>query len=240
MFGGDLNLEMGNDTATFELNDLLNVFIFNPDINLGMFLKALQQKNMLQILAEPNLLAVNGQEASFLAGGEFPFPVVQSGQNNSYVTIEWREFGIRLTFVANVLEDGKIRLKIAPEVSSLDYSNSLTISGFLVPALTSRKAETEVELGDGQSFAVAGLLDNRMRDSYSKIPGLGDIPILGKLFQSKTANKNRTELMVLVTPTVVKPSEPGQEPPLPVFPEPFLDKSSFDKSRPNSTDKEKE
>jgi pilus assembly protein CpaC len=227
---GDVDLNVNNDTATFNLQNLLNVFIFRPDVNMGMILRALQNKNLLQILAEPNLLAADGQEASFLAGGEIPVPVVQSSQTNA-VTIQWREFGIRLNFTANTLHDGRIRLKVSPEVSSLDYANAVTVSGFTIPALTSRKAETQVELSDGQSFAIAGLLDKRMRDTYSKIPGLGDIPVLGKLFQSKAANKNQTELMVLVTPSVVEPIDPGQTPPLPEFPEPFLDKKNFDKAR---------
>ncbi len=236
LVSGGIGRTLAHTPSVFGLNDLLNIFIFRADVNLGMVIRAMQQKNLLQILAEPNLLAANGKEASFLAGGEFPFPVIQSGQNNNAVTIQWREFGIRLNFLANALDDGRIRLKVAPEVSSLDYSNALTISGFLIPAMTSRKAATEVELKNGQSFAVAGLMDNRMRDTYSKIPGLGDIPILGKLFQSKATNKSNTELMVLVTPVIVKPFEPGQEPPLPAFPEPFLHKEIFDKARPGHSD----
>ena len=216
------------------MNDLLNIFIFRSDVNMGMVIRALQQKNLLQILAEPDLLAANGQEASFLAGGEFPFPIVQTGTGTSAISIEFKEFGIRLKFVANILEDKKIRLKVAPEVSALDYANALTISGFLIPALTSRKAETEVELSDGQSFAIAGLMDNRLTNTISKVPGLGDIPILGNLFKSKALDKNKTELMVMVTPTVVQPLEPDQEPPLPEFPEPFLDNKSFDKQKQDS------
>ncbi len=217
--------------SAFGLNDLLNIFIFRADVNMGMVIRAMQQKNLLQILAEPDLLAANGQEASFLAGGEFPFPMVQTGTGSTAISIVFKEFGIRLRFVANVLEDGKIRLKVAPEVSALDYSNALTVSGFLIPALTSRKAETEVELGNGQSFAIAGLIDNRITEAVSKVPGLGDIPILGKLFQSKALNKNKTELMVMVTPTIVVPLEPGQAPPLPEFSEPFLDNDGFDKKK---------
>jgi len=227
---GDLDLNVSENMATFTLNNLLNVFIYRPDVNMGMVLRALQNRNLLEILAEPNLLAADGQEASFLAGGEIPVPVIQSAQTNA-VTIQWREFGIRLNFTANTLHDGRIRLKVSPEVSSLDYANAVTISGFTIPALTSRKAETQVELSDGQSFAIAGLLDKRMRDAFTKIPGLGDIPVLGKLFQSKSANKNQTELMVVVTPSVVEPADPGQTPPLPEFPEPFLDENNFDKDR---------
>ena len=228
---GGIPRGLAQTPSAFGLNDLLNIFIFRSDVNMGMVIRALQQKNLLQILAEPDLLATNGQEASFLAGGEFPFPIVQSGTGSTSLSIEFKEFGIRLKFLANVLEDGKIRLKVAPEVSALDYANALTVSGFLIPALTSRRAETEVELSDGQSFAIAGLMDNRITDVISKVPGLGDIPILGNLFKSKGLNKSKTELMVMVTPTVVQPLEPDQEPPLPEFPEPFLDIKSFDKKK---------
>ena len=214
--------------SVFGLSDLLNIFLFRPDVNLGAVIRALQQKNTLQILAEPNLLAVNGKEASFLAGGEFPFPVVQGGTNFTSVTIMFKEFGIRLRFTANVQEEGAIRLKVAPEVSSLDFSNALTISGFLVPALSTRRADTEVVLHDGQSFAIAGLLDNRLTEIASKVPWLGDVPVLGKLFRSRSFNRNNSELMVLVTPTVVKALEPGQVPPPPAFPEPFLSPEKFD------------
>jgi pilus assembly protein CpaC len=214
--------------AIFGFGDLLNIFLFRPDLNLGVLIRALQQRNLLQILAEPNLLAVCGQEASFLAGGEFPFPIVQAGQSGNAVTIEFKEFGVRLKFTANVLDDGLIRMKVAPEVSALDYSNALTVSGFLVPAITTRRADTEVDLRDGQSFAIAGLMDNRVTEIASKIPGLGDLPVIGKLFRSNSTNKNKTELMVLVTPKVVQPLEAGQAPPMPTFPLPFLDEKKSD------------
>ncbi|MEW6130946.1 MAG: type II and III secretion system protein family protein [Acidobacteriota bacterium] len=214
--------------STFTLSDLLNVFIFRPDLNLGITLRALQQRNLLQILAEPNLMALDGREASFLAGGEFPFPVVQTATGLNAVTIIFKEFGVRLKFTPNILPDGKIRLKVAPEVSALDFANALTISGFLVPAISSRRAETEIELRDGQSFAIAGLIDNRLTEISSKIPGLGDIPIIGKLFKSKSVNRSNTELLVMVTPKLVKPLSPGQVPSLPTFPKSFLDKDKFD------------
>jgi len=213
--------------AVFGLSDLLNIFIFRADLNLGLVLKALQQKNLLQILAEPNLLATSGKEASFLAGGEFPFPVVQSSSTGlPTITIQWKEFGVRLKFVANSQDNGIIRLKVTPEVSSLDFSNGLTISGFQVPAMSTRRADTEVELKDGQSFAIAGLIDNRLTEVASKIPWLGDVPVLGSLFKSRSVNKNKTELMVLVTPTIVKPLEQGQTPSSPQFPSSFLDNSN--------------
>jgi pilus assembly protein CpaC len=215
-------------STTFNLGDLLNIFVFRPDLNLAVTIRALQQHNVLQILAEPNLLALNGREASFLAGGEFPFPSVQAGSGVSSVTITFKEFGVRLKFTPTILSDGTIRLKVTPEVSALDFTNGLTISGFNVPALSTRRAETEVELRDGQSFAIAGLIDNRLTENASKIPGLGDIPIIGKLFRSRSINKSKTELMVMVTPKLVKPLAPGQVPTMPDFKKPFLDNNKFD------------
>lgn len=214
--------------STQTLQDVLNIFAFRFDLNIGATIKALQQKNLLQILAEPNLLASNGKEASFLAGGEFPFPVVQGGQNINTVTIQFKEFGVRLNFTPTITPSGKIRLKVRPEVSALDFTNAVTIGGFFVPALSTRRAETEVELADGQSFAIAGLIDNRLNEVYNKIPGLGDIPILGYLFRSRQLNKSKTELLVLVTPKFVKPLNPDQLPPLPENPKPFLDPQKFD------------
>jgi pilus assembly protein CpaC len=214
--------------STFTLGDLLNIFIFRPDLNLGVTIRALQTRNVLQILAEPNLLALNGREASFLAGGEFPFPVIQTGGASNAVTITFKEFGVRLKFTPTLLSDGTIRLKVAPEVSALDFTNALTVSGFLIPALSTRRAETEVELRDGQSFAIAGLIDNRLTENASKIPGLGDIPIIGKLFNSRSVNKSKTELLVMVTPKLVKPLAPGQVPTMPNFEKPFLDNKKFD------------
>jgi pilus assembly protein CpaC len=214
---------IGPDSGGFALSDLLNVFIFRPDINLAMTIKALQQKNLLQILAEPNLLTSTGKEASFLAGGEFPYPVVQASAGTApTVTIQFREFGIRLKFAPTLSPEGVIHLKVAPEVSSLDYSNSVTISGFTIPALSTRRVESEMDLRDGQSFAIAGLDDNRVIQTFSKIPGLGDIPLLGKLFQSRALTKSKNELLVVVTPHIVTPNEPGHAPTGPYFPESFL------------------
>jgi pilus assembly protein CpaC len=145
--------------------------LFRQDINFGAVIEALETKNLLQILAEPNLIAVNGKEASFLAGGQFPFPIVQPGQGFTAVTISFKEFGVRLQFTPVIMPNGNIHLKVAPEVSTLDYADALTISGFTIPALSTRKAETEFELQDGQSFVIAGLMDNRVTDIYNKIPG---------------------------------------------------------------------
>jgi pilus assembly protein CpaC len=191
-------------------NDL-NLFAFLPGLNLGATLEALENKGVVQVLAEPNVLATNGKQASFLAGGEYPYPVVQgtSAGGAGAVTIEFKEFGVRLNFVPTITARGTIRLQVAPEVSSLDFTNAVQIAGFDVPAINTRKVKTEVELGDGQSFAIGGLLDNRDTEAYSKIPFLGDIPILGKLFQSMQKTRNNTELIVIVTPEVVAPIQAG-------------------------------
>src|SRR5438874_4305648 len=217
------------------VNDLLNVFFFRPDINLGVVIKALQAKNLLQILAEPNLIAVNGKEASFLAGGEFPFPVVQPGNGVNAITIQFREFGVRLKFTPVIMPSGNIHLKVIPEVSTLDFANGLTISGFNVPALSTRRADTEFELQDGQSFVIAGLMDNRVTNIANKIPGLGDIPILGNFFKSKSTQKSNAELMVLCTVRRVSPS--AQPPTGPPNPQPFLDKNKFDGKKPSGGSK---
>jgi len=217
----------GSSTDTnVNFSQALNLFLFRSDINLGAIVQALQQKNLLQILAEPNLIAVNGKEASFLAGGEFPFPIVQPGQGFTAVTIQFREFGVKLKFTPVIMPNNNIHLQVVPEVSQLDFTNALTISGFTVPALSTRRAQTEFELQDGQSFVIAGLMDNRVTDQYSKMPGLGDIPILGNLFRSKNAQKSATELVVLCTVHRISPStEPA---PTPKYPQPFMDKGKFD------------
>jgi pilus assembly protein CpaC len=214
----------GSFHAHQQISDPLNLFLFRPDLNLGVVIKALQNKNLLQILAEPNLIAVNGKESSFLAGGEFPYPVVQPGQGFTAVTIQFREFGVRLKFTPLIMPNGNIHLRVAPEVSALDFANALTVSGFVVPALSTRKADTELEIQDGQSFVIAGLLDNRLSNVNQKIPGLGDIPVLGSFFKSKNHQKSTSELMVLVTAHRIQPSL--QPPPLPKYPEKFLPPSS--------------
>jgi pilus assembly protein CpaC len=217
------------------INQALNLFLFNPDIHFGAVIQALQQRNALQILAEPNLMAISGQKASFLAGGEFPFPLVQPGQGFTAVTIQFKPFGVRLDFTGYVQSDNTIRLHVAPEVSALDFSNALTLQGFVVPAITTRRAETDIELKDGQSFGIAGLLDHRATIQLSKVPGIGDIPILGQLFRSRSINKNNTELLVLVTPHIIDPIHSATPaPPLPKITTPFLDQQQFDKSSPGN------
>jgi pilus assembly protein CpaC len=218
-------------TSTTNITNALNLFLFRPDMHLGATIQALQQKNLLQILAEPNLIAVNGKEASFLAGGEFPFPIVQPGQGFTAVTISFKEFGVRLKFTPVIMPNGNIHLRVVPEVSQLDFANGLSISGFTVPALSTRRADTEFELQDGQSFVIAGLIDNRVTNAASKIPWLGDVPILGNFFKSKNTQKSNSELMVLCTVHRIAPST--QNPPLPNYPKPFMDKDKFDVKKPS-------
>ena len=220
-------------TGSVNVTDVLNIFAFRPDVNLGATIRDLENKSVLQILAEPNLLALNGQKASFLAGGEFPVPIVQGGQSIGVVTIQFRPFGVRLEFTAYVGKDRVIRLHVAPEVSTLDFSNAAIISGFTVPALSTRRAETEIELKDGQSFGIAGLLDNRAQVALSKVPGIGDIPILGNLFRSRSITRSNSELVVLVTPRVVDPVKLDNPPPVPpANPIKFLDNPGFDHGMP--------
>lgn len=223
----------GISSSSLSLTNPLNIFAFRPDIDLGATIQDLETKSALQILAEPNLLAMNGQKASFLAGGEFPFPVVQGGQNIGTVTIQFRPFGVKLDFTGYLGEGNVIRLQLAPEVSTLDFSNAVTISGFTVPALSTRRAETEIELKDGQSFGIAGLLDNRAQVQFSKIPGIADIPILGNLFRSRSVNRSNSELLVLVTPRIVDPTRTETAPKAPpANPIEFLHNPSFDKNMP--------
>ena len=218
--------------ATETINNVLNLFLFRPDIHFGAVIEALQSKNLLQILAEPNLIAVNGKKASFLAGGQFPFPIVQPGQGFTAVTISFKEFGVKLEFTPVIMPNGNIHLIVAPEVSTLDFANALTISGFTVPALSTRKAETEFELRDGQSFVIAGLIDNRVTDIWNKVPGLGDIPILGNFFKSKSAQKSNSELMVLCTVHRISPN--AETPPGPKNPQPFINNDKFDGAKGNN------
>jgi pilus assembly protein CpaC len=217
----------GSNSPAFTLSEALNVFLFRRDLNLGATIQALATRNLLQILAEPNVLTLNERPASFLAGGEFPFPTLQGGGAGlGAVTIQFREFGIRLNFTPYVTPRGTIRLSVAPEVSSLDYANALVVQGYTIPALSTRRVTTDVELEDGQTFAIAGLLDNRVTQNLSKIPGLGDIPLFGKLFQSRQLNKSNTELLVMVTPEIVRPIPAGQALPPVNMPNEFLSPNS--------------
>jgi pilus assembly protein CpaC len=206
-----------DDKLTF--GDYLNLFLFSNKYNVGALLRALQSQGYFQSLAEPNLIAYNGQEASFLAGGEFPVPVVQGATGT--VTVLFKEFGVRLNFKPTIAGD-TIRLKVRPEVSSLDFNNGITLSGFRIPALITRRAETDVELRDGQSFAIAGLLDNVSQTDKANVPFLSGLPIIGTLFKSKAERAERTELMVLITPRLVRPLDPDEVPSLPTRPGSFL------------------
>ena len=204
-------------------SDFLNVFLFNTKHNVGTVIRALQTKGLFQSLAEPNLIALNGKEASFLAGGEYPYPVVQpSSSGQAAITIMFKEFGVRLNFTPTVLGGDLINLKVRPEVSSLDFSNAITLDGFRVPALSTRRTETEVELQDGQTFAIAGLMNNTLNSTMQKIPGIGDIPILGYLFRSRAYQKNQTELVVMITPQIMRRGSAGVSEGLPSNVQPYL------------------
>jgi pilus assembly protein CpaC len=209
-------------TSAIGLSNLLNIFIFRPDIDFAATIQALETNNVLQILAEPNLMTESGKEASFLAGGEFPFPILQGTGSGGFagITIQFKEFGVRLNFTPTLTPDGLIHLKVKPEVSSLDFTNALTIQGFLIPALATNRAESDVVLRDGQSFAMAGLLDNRVTDEFNKIPWIGDVPVLGNLFKSRSLTKSKNELLIVVTPRIVRPSENAI--PTPAMPKAFL------------------
>ena len=210
------------------MSNALNLFFFRPDLNLGATIEALENNGVIEVLAEPNLIAANGKQASFLAGGEYPYPVVQgiTGGGTGAVTIQFQEFGVRLNFIPTITPRGTIRLQVAPEVSALDFTNGVQISGFTVPALDVRRVKTEVELSQGQSFAIGGLLDHRVTQNLEKIPFIGDIPVLGKFFQSMNKTRTNTELMVIVTPEIVAPIPAGAPLPEVKYPIKFLPSNS--------------
>ncbi|MBV9304255.1 MAG: pilus assembly protein N-terminal domain-containing protein [Acidobacteriaceae bacterium] len=222
-FGTPPAFDFTQSPPKITISNLLNVFYYRPDINLGAIIQALQARQLLEILAEPNLLTMSGRPASFLAGGEFPFPTLQGGAAGiGQITIQFKEFGIRLNFVPTITPRGTIHLEVSPEVSSLDYANGLTVNGFTMPGLSTRRVRTELELESGQSFVIAGLLDNQVTESLNKIPGLANIPLFGKLFQSRNVTKNNTELLVMVTPELVGPIPAGVKPPEVKMPMSFL------------------
>ena len=214
-FGADVTSASGE----FSFSDFLNVFLLSEKYDLGALIRALRSRGLFQSLAEPNLIAYNGQEASFLAGGEIPVPQVSGNTGN--VTITYKEYGIRLNFTPTVAGD-TIRLRVKPEVSTLDFPNGILLGGFRVPALSTRRAETEVELRDGQSFAIAGLLNNVSQDDVNEVPGLARLPIIGHLFRSKGTRAEQTELMVLITPQLIRPLNPDEVPPLPTLQQRFI------------------
>ena len=221
-----------SSTGEMTFSDFLNLFVFSNKYNVGALVTALRTAGYFQSLAEPNLIAYNGQEASFLAGGELPIPTVQGNAGGGGgVSVTYKEFGIRLTFRPTIAGD-VIRLRVSPEVSSLDFANGVSIAGFRIPSLISRKASTEVELRDGQSFAIAGLMNNTSQESRQWLPFLSDIPLIGKLFKSKAGNQERTELMVLVTPRLVRPLNPDDLPPLPTMDNRFIQGDTMDAKAP--------
>jgi pilus assembly protein CpaC len=219
--------------STLNFADLLNMFVFRPDLNIGATIRALQSRNLLQMLAEPNLIALEGKEASFLAGGEFPFPTLTAtstgGATAPVVTVQFKKFGVQLDFKPEITTDNRIHLKLRPQVSSLDYANAVTLQGYMIPAVATRFAETEAILNDGESFAVAGLIDNRVIQSMNKIKWLGDVPVVGQLFRSRSTKKTNEELLVVITPRFVKPLTPDQKPKMPDWVEDFLPPAAEDK-----------
>lgn len=217
--------------STVTIANPLNFSYYNTKLNIGATLQDLATKSILQILAEPTITTVSGQKANFLSGGEFPFPVVQgSSGGTTSITIQFKSYGVKVEFLPIVNPDGTIDLKVSPEVSALDFTNAVTISGYTIPAIATRRADTQVVLNSGQSFAISGLLDNRATDALSRTPGIASIPILGELFKSKNINHSRTELIVIVTPTVVNPLTAAEEVVTPIPAVTNIDSHAFDKT----------
>jgi len=219
--GGISSSAVGN-AVTYTVSQMLNLFALDPKLNLGAFIKALQNENILEILAEPNLVTTNGKEASFLVGGQFPVPIVQGGATAGAVTVQFKEYGIKLRFLPIITPSGTIKMHLYQDVSTLDYSNAAVLNGFTIPATANRQTETDVELGEGQSFVVAGLISNQEQNALSKVPGLANIPILGALFKSKDDKVSRTELILVVTPEITMALGPNDPRPDITMPKAFL------------------
>jgi pilus assembly protein CpaC len=219
----------GTTPATGTASDMMNLFLYSTKLNFGATVKDLEQKQILQVLAEPTLTSLSGETAHFLSGGEFPYPIAQAGAAGGapVISISFRPYGVKVDFTPTVNADGTIRLKVSPEVSTLDFTNAVTISGFVIPALSTRRADTDVEIRSGQSFALSGLLDHRTTESLSQIPGIAKIPILGKLFVTKSYSHSVVELMVMVTATVVDPLTDTTQPVEPKMVVPNLDGEKF-------------
>jgi pilus assembly protein CpaC len=230
-----MSVAQGGTTGgkTVTLGNPLNFSLYSSKLNIGMTLQDLETMQVLQILAEPTIVAMSGEKGNFLAGGEFPFPVVQgSSTGGTTISIQFRPYGVKLEFTPTVNPDGTIELKVAPEVSALDYTNAVNISGYTIPALSTRRAETDVVVKSGQTFAISGLLDRRTTDLYSKTPGIASVPILGQLFKSKGVTHSDNELIVIVTPTILDPvtsNTPIVEPKTTI---PLIDRQQFDKALP--------
>ena len=219
---GTIGAPLHGATAAFTLTDTLNIFAFRPDLNIGALVKLLQTRGMSELLAEPNVIATSGKQADLLVGGEFPVPVIQGGASAGAVTVQFREFGIRIGFLPTFTPRGSIQMHVKPEVSALDFANALQLSGFLIPALATRRVETDVELMPGQSFVIGGLLDKRLVESINRLPGLSKIPLLGELFKSRSKNRNNTELLVIVTPEFPEVFDAGEPQPNLTMPLEFL------------------
>lgn len=219
---GGIGGGLANTLTNFDLTDTLNIFAFRPDLNLGALIRALETRGISQLLAEPNVITTSGNEADLLIGGEFPVPVIQGGSTAGAVTIQFREFGIPINFLPVFTERGSIQMHVRPEVSALDFANAVTLQGFLIPALSTRRVETDVELMPGQSFVIGGLIDSRMTESENRVPVLSKIPLLGELFKSRSKNRNNSELLVIVTPEFPQVYEAGEPTPTLVMPEEFL------------------
>jgi pilus assembly protein CpaC len=224
---GAWNGGIGSGTQSgFNVTNMLNIFAFRPDLNLAATIQALQTKGLLQILAQPDLVTTDGKEAHFTVGGEFPIPVPQTGASAGAITVQFREYGIRLSFTPTTTPLQTLKLHVQPEVSTLDAANGIVLSGFNIPALSTRKVETEVELASGQSFVIAGLIDDRVTQNLSRIPGIGDVPVLGALFRSHSHSRSKTELIVVVTPEIRSPLANSAQAPIPAMPQPFLPKEA--------------
>ncbi|HZH31282.1 MAG TPA: type II and III secretion system protein family protein [Pyrinomonadaceae bacterium] len=200
---GGTSISATNSLAS--LFETANLFISNTGLGSAASIRALQTSGAIRSLAEPNVIAMSGQQASFLAGGEFPIPVIQSDGTRVNVTVVFKEYGVRLNFKPTIIDEDHIQLELEPEVSTIDFQNGVKFQGYLIPALKTRRAKTGIELRDGQSFALAGLLDNSESSTLSKVPGLANIPILGALFKSKSFEKRETELVFFCTANIIKP-----------------------------------
>jgi pilus assembly protein CpaC len=219
--GGCTTTTSGNN-GTFSISQALNLFALDPKLDLGAFIKALQNETILQILAEPTLVTTNGKEAQFLVGGQFPVPIVQGGATSGAITVQFKDYGIKLIFTPNITVNANVSIHLKQEVTALDLAHSVVLNGFSIPALSTRTAESTVELGDGQSFVVAGLLNNQETYALSKVPFISSIPILGNLFKSKDDSVQRQELIMIVTPEITMPLGPNDPKPEIYMPRDFL------------------
>ncbi len=229
---------LSNGVKSLSVVNPLNFNLFLSRLNIGATLQDLETMQVAQILAEPNIVTLSGQKANFLAGGEFPFPMIQSSSSGApVISVVFKSYGVKLEFTPVVNNDGTVQLTVAPEVSALDFTNAVQISGYTIPAISTRRAETQVVLKSGQTFAISGLLDKRTTDLYAKTPGAASIPILGSLFKSKNVTHSDTELLVIVTPTIIDPVVDTKELVLPQSAIPMLNNTTFDKDLPSGAKK---